>query len=217
MRVLFGDFSFDPTAMTLLRRGRPIHLTPKAFGLLRILLAHSPNPVRRSELVRRLWSGTFVGEGNLPNLILELRRILDDAQRHGLVRTVHGVGYAFVGMTQEVIDKPPGLGMFRVWVGGREIGLVDGENRIGRALECRVHVGCSSASRRHALIRIAGRRATIEDTGSRHGTFLNGERVSGVVPLSNGDEIKVGSVTIYFRIVRPEAPTDGRPPRTGSG
>ncbi len=49
-------------------------------------------------------------------------------------------------------------------------------------------------SRRHARIVLAnGTGALIEDAGSSHGTFLDGRRVTGPVPLRDGARIRVGN------------------------
>jgi pSer/pThr/pTyr-binding forkhead associated (FHA) protein len=55
-------------------------------------------------------------------------------------------------------------------------------------------------SRRHARIVIDGDRATLEDLGSKNGTEARGMKVSGVVDLADGDEIRVGSVVLQFRM-----------------
>jgi hypothetical protein len=53
-------------------------------------------------LQERLWPNTFVSEANLPNLVSEVRRALNDAASRGrFVRTVHGYGYAFSGAADE--------------------------------------------------------------------------------------------------------------------
>jgi pSer/pThr/pTyr-binding forkhead associated (FHA) protein len=55
-------------------------------------------------------------------------------------------------------------------------------------------------SRRHAKIVITAASAALEDLGSRNGTYLRGEKVTSPVPLNDGDEIRVGSVVLSYRI-----------------
>jgi len=55
-----------------------------------------------------------------------------------------------------------------------------------------------SLSRAHARLRFAGGRVTIEDLGSRNGTFVNDRPVTGVVDLRSGDRFQVGSVHFKF-------------------
>ena len=54
-------------------------------------------------------------------------------------------------------------------------------------------------SRHHARIRVSGTDAAIEDLGSKNGTYLRGERLAPPSPLTDGDEIRLGSVVVKFR------------------
>jgi pSer/pThr/pTyr-binding forkhead associated (FHA) protein len=49
--------------------------------------------------------------------------------------------------------------------------------------------------------------ARLEDLGSKNGTFVNGRRAEGPVPLADGDVVRVGTVKMAFRVIPPEAPT----------
>src|SRR5262245_12033885 len=95
-RVRFGEFILDVETRELLCRNKPVALSPKAFHLLQILIENRPKAVSKSDLHDRLWPGTFVVDANLPNLIGEIRRALDDNPHDSrFVRTVHRFGYAF--------------------------------------------------------------------------------------------------------------------------
>jgi DNA-binding winged helix-turn-helix (wHTH) protein len=216
MFVRFGDFVFNPGLRSLVKQGKPVHLTPRGFKLLEILVHNRPRPVLKSELTRQLWPDTFVSDGNLPNVVLEVRRALHEAKGAELIRTIHGFGYAFVGDARDEEATAPAMpGMFRVLFEGREIGLWEGENWIGRSLDCVVQVHCPLASRRHARITVAEGHATLEDGASTHGTILNWERISAPTPLHNGDLIRIGSMHLTFVMVRPDAPTDRTPVQPG--
>jgi diguanylate cyclase (GGDEF)-like protein len=56
-----------------------------------------------------------------------------------------------------------------------------------------------SLSRTHAILRFAGPRVTLEDLGSRNGTFVNDRPVRGTVELQSGDRFQVGSV--HFKLL----------------
>ena len=73
-------------------------------------------------------------------------------------------------------------------------------------------------SRRHARVtRDAGGQLTIDDLGSANGTFVNGIRVRGRLPLSVGDTIRIGLTTLELTDVGPApdsaVPVTPRPAR----
>jgi predicted component of type VI protein secretion system len=81
---------------------------------------------------------------------------------------------------------------------GLEIPLKKDKFLIGRAKECALRAGSEAISRRHCAIVRAGDRVTVRDLGSRNGTYVNDERIEKEVPLSVGDELRVGP--LKFRI-----------------
>lgn len=94
--VRFSDFTLDHSRRQLLRGGEAIHLSPKAFQLLSILIQERPRAISKGDLQKQLWPDTFVTEGNLAGLITELRTALgDDARDPRFIRTVYGFGYSF--------------------------------------------------------------------------------------------------------------------------
>ena len=50
MRIAFGRFTFDSETRELLEGGRRVHVSPKAFDLLRLLLERRPNVVSKTEI-----------------------------------------------------------------------------------------------------------------------------------------------------------------------
>jgi pSer/pThr/pTyr-binding forkhead associated (FHA) protein len=62
-------------------------------------------------------------------------------------------------------------------------------------------------SRRHARIVVEAGQVTVEDLASNNGTYLRGERISGPVQLTDGDEIRFGPVSVVFRVVSPDSST----------
>ena len=96
MRVRFGTFVLDQETRELLSGDARVPLSPKAFDLLSILIAHRPKAMAKSDLQERLWPTSFVVEKNLANLIGEIRDALgDDPSNPRFIRTVHRFGYAF--------------------------------------------------------------------------------------------------------------------------
>jgi hypothetical protein len=75
---------------------------------------------------------------------------------------------------------------------GREWTLPDGEHVIGRGDDAAIPIAASGLSRRHARIVVREGRATIEDLGSKNGTFCGDEAVTGPRVLRDGDVIQLG-------------------------
>ena len=63
---------------------------------------------------------------------------------------------------------------------------------IGRASECTLRAGSEAISRRHCLIARTDEGWSVQDLGSRNGTFVNDQRIEEETPLCEGDELRVG-------------------------
>lgn len=209
MRLRFADVTFDGEGRRLLRSGEPVHLTPKAYALLELLLQKRPAAVARADIQEALWPGVFVTEGNIDSLVKEIRRAFGDGGGDGpLLRTVHGFGYAFDGAVHEETVDPTHARHVVVW-GVQAFPLGEGRNILGRAREATVWIGHDSVSRSHARVTVDGDRAEIVDAGSRNGTFLRGVRLAGPELLRDGDEIGLGVVRLAYRFLgsSPSMPT----------
>jgi DNA-binding winged helix-turn-helix (wHTH) protein len=209
--AIFGRCNLDFVSHTLRRSGSTVHLTPKAFSLLEMLLERRPAVVSKEEIMERLWPGVFVSEANIPNLIAEIREAIGDKQGSSrLIRTVHRVGYAFGGDAHIVSDdEAPGgetCGCSLV-CDGREVPLKEGNNLIGRGDECQVRLSSATVSRRHAQIRVGSGVALIQDLGSKNGTLVAGRKLLDVYRLADGDEIQAGDVQMRFRTFDEARPT----------
>ncbi len=214
-RIRIEGFVLDTEARLLTKDGCPVHLAPKALDLLDLLLDRRPNAVSREIIHKHLWPDTFVAEVNLPVLIHRLREALrDDPRQPRFVRTVTRFGYAYCGTAWVESEAGTTAGNpfeYRVVLAGKEVVLRDGVNLLGRAHDAVVRTDQASVSRRHALIRIDGRGATIEDCGSKNGTFKGSERVSGPVELRDDDRILLGSVALVFRCRKRRGAENGDP------
>ena len=200
MQLPFGAFVFDLDRRLLLRDGERVKLTPKAFDLLAILIERRPSAVSKEELYERLWPDTFVGPASLDALIAKIRAALDDTGRDSrYVRTAYGFGYAFD--SDDTRGAPAGALRPRVvFINERRtIHLHPGENIIGRGDDVVISIESTKVSRQHANITVSATETTIEDMGSKNGTFVGGERITSRRTLSDGDEISVGPARMMFR------------------
>jgi DNA-binding winged helix-turn-helix (wHTH) protein len=196
-----GAFTFDrQTRQLVARGGETLHLTPKAFELLEILIAETPRVVPKTELHERLWPETFVSDATLAGLVKELRRVLRaHAPDMRFIRTAHSVGFAFCAPVT-ASHVPDGIGN-RCWLiaRGRRVWLKPGDNIIGRDPACDVWLNAPSVSRRHARIVVDGASARIEDLDSKNGTRLANSPVTAPVTLNDGDEVQIGRFSIVYR------------------
>jgi DNA-binding winged helix-turn-helix (wHTH) protein len=210
----FDRFVLDVDTRRLLQDGQEVHLSPKAFDLLRILIEGRERALARSDLHERLWPETHVEDTNLAGLIVEVRRALGDSpEAPRYVRTIHRFGYWFIaevsGIAPAVISQAhrQPIRYWLIW-DTRQIPLFEGDNIIGRAPDASVWLEAPGVSRHHACIRLTGGQATIEDLGSKNGTYVGGERLTAPVVLADGDQIRISSVVMAFRIPPPAASTD---------
>jgi DNA-binding winged helix-turn-helix (wHTH) protein len=209
MQVKFGPFAFDGASRQLRCGDGPVHISPKAFDLLAVLLRQCPAAVSKEDLHRELWPQTFVSDGSLAVLVTELRRALSDSPQHPrFVRTINRFGYAFVG---SVLDDAaaPGHTASSCWLtrGQTRTRLRAGENVVGRDSDADVCIDAVGVSRRHATIVVSKAAAILRDLASKNGTFVDGRRVTSPVTLHDGAEIRFGAVAVSFQQPGPEAPT----------
>ncbi len=201
MRVQFGEFTLDRAARQLLRGGKALHLEPKAFELLDLLLQKRPEAVAKPEIRDRLWPETFVSESNLTGLVAQVRDALgDDPRQPRYIRTVHGFGYAFAGIGEEASGEggPTRTAPRVIWE-KKIIPLAPGENVLGRDEEVAVRIDSPGVSRRHARIVVEKGRAVLEDLDSKNGTFLKEERLVGPGVLQDGDTFRLGRLLLVYR------------------
>lgn len=197
--IRIGPFAFDPGRRELRRGDETVPLTPKAFELLALLLERRPEAVSKTEIRDRVWPGTVVSDASLPRLVNAIRAALgDDADRPRFVRTVHGFGYAFCGETAEKAPALRAAAAHLVW-GDLRMPLHEGASVIGRDPEADAWIDAATVSRHHARIVITRDGATLEDLGSKNGTWVGTERVRGSRPLAHDDQIRLGEVWVSFR------------------
>lgn len=215
MKVHFGDFVFDSETRRLTRGDTELHLTPKAFDLLAVLVERAPRVVTKAELHERIWPRTFVSDSSLVALVKELRRVLTHDDDEAPVRTATRVGYALSAEVRRW-EGPVAFTGHCLVVADRRVPLRAGENIIGRHEEADVRLDGSTVSRRHARVIVDGDTASIEDMESKNGTRVNGQVVSSPVTLRNGAEILIGSVPVIYLAALSDMSTETQVTRDGS-
>lgn len=110
----FGTFSLDEAERSLLRKGQPVSLTPKAFDLLVVLVRNAGKLVSKDQLLQEVWPNSFVEEVNLSVNISALRKVLgDDQELTKLIETVPKRGYRFIEPVTLVWDETSEISLTR--------------------------------------------------------------------------------------------------------
>ena len=95
--LCIGEIRLDPDRRTVYKKGIGIHVTPKEFELLYVLMLHSGNPVAHNQLLSSVWGAEYVGQMEyLRTFIHQLRRKLEDDPAHPeYIVTDSWFGYRF--------------------------------------------------------------------------------------------------------------------------
>lgn len=204
--IRFRSFVLDLCAHRLTRNGREVHIRRQAFELLRILLEHAPQALTKAELRDRLWPDTTVADSGLPRVISDLRTIIgDNGQQRRLIRTIHGVGYAFEATAIDGMPRPSAMQC--MLTSRREFSLVEGENIIGRDPDVAVSINGPVIQRRHARIVVEQGVARIEGLDSTIGTYVDDELITCSRVLRHGDVVRVGDYELTFSAAAIETTT----------
>src|SRR5262245_59009645 len=205
MAIRFGDCTLDAGARRFLRAGEAVHLPPKAFELLLLLVESRPRAVSKAELLDRIWPGVFVSDASLAKTVSKIREAIGLSDDTAILRTVHGYGYAFAAAAED--DGPPlepaapqRPALCWLFCGAREFPLHDGEHIVGREPTAAICLDSPKVSRRHARFLVNGVSATLEDLGSKNGSFVRGVRIAAPTPLQSGDHTRIGPFTLIFRV-----------------
>jgi two-component system, OmpR family, response regulator len=92
--LMVGDLTLDPVAKKVRRGEREISLTAKEFRLLAYLMSHPGAVISRTRLLNNVWDLSFDPETKVVDVYIRyLRRKIDGAEEHPLIKTVRGFGY----------------------------------------------------------------------------------------------------------------------------
>lgn len=102
MDISFGDFLVKPRERELIGPAGPVELSGRSFDLLLTLLGKPGELLGKSDLFDAVWPGVVVEENTLQVHMSALRKALGP----GLVTTVHGRGYKYVGPAPRQPEEP---------------------------------------------------------------------------------------------------------------
>jgi pimeloyl-ACP methyl ester carboxylesterase len=102
----FGPFRLETGERRLLRDGKPVPLTGKAFDTLRLLVEGAGSLRKQEWLIDQIWPDVVVEQNNLQYNVSQVRRALAGAP--GIeIQTVRGQGYRLVAEVQTSVTAPP--------------------------------------------------------------------------------------------------------------
>jgi TolB-like protein/DNA-binding winged helix-turn-helix (wHTH) protein len=103
-----GEWLVRPRLGSVQSNGRVERIEPKCMQVLVCLASRPGEVVSKEELMRAVWTDTFVTDEVLTRAISELRRTLsDDAKRPRLIETIPKIGYRIIAPVQPVTPDPP--------------------------------------------------------------------------------------------------------------
>ena len=95
--IRLGPFELDPSKYLFTKNGQPVQLTTIEFDLMKLLMQHAGQVLRRDDILRRVWGEeVYVTPRTVDTHIANLRRkIEDDPERSHWITGVRGAGYKF--------------------------------------------------------------------------------------------------------------------------
>src|SRR5271165_5986765 len=106
----FGEFQVNALARTLRREEETVTLNRRSFEVLLYLVQNPGRVLTRDELLKNVWSETFVDENSLAQSISALRRALEEKPGdNSYIVTLPGRGYQFVAPVQAVRQESPAI------------------------------------------------------------------------------------------------------------
>jgi DNA-binding winged helix-turn-helix (wHTH) protein len=207
-----GGWLVEPMLNQISRDDRVVRLRPRAVDVLMCLAAAAGKLASKRDLIDTVWQTEFVSDHALTQVIAELRAALeDDARNPSYIENVPRRGYRLVASVTPVASSVPAAREpsvpFRLQGEGGDHSLKQGSNLIGRTADADIRIDRTAVSRAHARIIVTGTTATIEDLGSKNGTYLNGARLEQPAVLANGDDIWIGRSVARLRFLVEGEPT----------
>ena len=148
--------------------------------------------------------GTRIGEHRISGRRIGNGSVITVGQTRFSVVSVDAFSGAPSSAGATMVGSPTGSSLSLVAQSGPDAGksflLSDARSVIGRDPSSQVLLTDPTVSRRHALIQVDADRVTISDLGSRSGTNVDGETITGV-RITVGDHIAIGQSE--FRLMRP--------------
>ena len=92
--LAYADLYLNPGTRETWRGSRPFELTSKEYDLLRYMMRHPRQVLRREQILQEVWGYDFGGDDNVLEVYIGyLRKKVEAGGETRLIQTVRGVGY----------------------------------------------------------------------------------------------------------------------------
>ncbi len=88
-----GDLVLSPDERSLKVKGENVHLTPKEFDLLLLLVSHPDKVFSRDVLLEKIWGYDYYGDTRTVDMHIQRIRRKIDPHPNKYIQTVFGIGY----------------------------------------------------------------------------------------------------------------------------
>jgi adenylate cyclase len=106
--IRVGEWLIEPDLNRMTRADRQVVLEPKAIEVLLFLVKHAGDVLSKKEIIKTVWSDTFVSDGVLTYCISELRKAFgDDAKNPQIIQTIPRRGYRLIAQVTETYSATP--------------------------------------------------------------------------------------------------------------
>ena len=101
LRLSWGSLRLNPSTYEVAYSEQPLHLTPKEYALLELLVSSGRRVLSRSGIIERIWSledppTEETVKSHIKSLRMKLRAV---GAPEDLIETVHGLGYRLKQLT----------------------------------------------------------------------------------------------------------------------
>lgn len=106
-RLTYAGLELDQETHEAWRDGRPLHLTPTEFRLLRYLMYNPRRVLSKHQILDHVWGYGFDGDTHVVESYISYLRKRVDAEGEPLIQTVRGVGYCLRAGPGDQGSPPP--------------------------------------------------------------------------------------------------------------
>lgn len=102
MIYAFDDYQLNTDTRELSRAGQAIGVEPQTFSVLQALIENRDTVLGKNDLADAVWRGRFTSDAAIASRIKSARKAIgDDGRSQRYIKTLHGVGYRFVGTLKD--------------------------------------------------------------------------------------------------------------------